>query len=194
MDHRNISFFYSFFKKSKIRKMKILVLIIALVTYGVAQAQFVAPQVVNTTGNTFKKGYYSLDWSIGEVPLVDQFVAIDQRYIVTNGFLQAFTDSPDAPEIPRGFGKNEIIILPNPTSGRLEVNFFLQEKGQANLVLYDAVGGRLLTRTVAMHGYGRFERFDLTGLAGSTYFLYIEFNSSTGNATKKGSYKISKIK
>ena len=174
--------------------MKILALITALITYGAAQAQLLTPQVVNTTGNTFTKGYYALDWSIGEVPLVDHFTSADKQYIVTNGFLQAFTDVPDAPEIPKGFSKEEIIILPNPTSGRLEVNFFLQEKGEARLTLYDAVGGRLLTRTVPMHGYGKFERLDLSRLAGSTYFLYIEFNGSSGGLTKKGGYKITKIK
>jgi hypothetical protein len=173
--------------------MKTIVLIAAVLSYGVADAQFVTPQVINTTGGSYKKGYYALDWSIGEVPLVDEYKATDNTYIVTNGFLQSFTDSPQQPHLPRGFAKDEIIILPNPTSGRLEVNFLMQENGVAQLTLYDAVGGRLLTRSVPLYGYGKFERFDLTSLAGSTYFLLIEFTSTIG-LHKKATYKINKIK
>ena len=174
--------------------MKTIVLLLAAgFVFNVTVAQSITPQVINTTGGTFKQGYYALDWSIGEVPLVDAYKPSGESYIVTNGFLQSFTESPKSPVIPRGFGRDEIVILPNPTAGRLEVNFLMQEKGLIELTLFDAVGGRLLSRRVQLYGYGKYERFDLTGLAGSTYFLLIEFIGSTG-LNKKGSYKITKIK
>ena len=164
-----------------------------IVSFQIAVAQSVTPQVINTTGGTYKKGYYALDWSVGELALVDQFKPSESTYIVTNGFLQSFTDSPEHPLTAGGFDREEIVILPNPTSGRLEVNFFIQEKGEAQLTLYDAVGGRLLTRRIIFYGYGKFERLNLTGLAGSTYLLAIEFVNSTGVIKKKGTYKILKI-
>jgi hypothetical protein len=174
--------------------MKTIVLSVCVIlSFQMATAQSVTPQVINTTGGTYKKGYYSLDWSVGELALVDQFKPAETVYIVTNGFLQSFTDSREHPHTPGGFERDEIIILPNPTSGRLEINFFIQEKGEARLTLYDAVGGQLLTRRVIFYGYGKFERLNLTGLAGSTYLLAIEFINSTGVLKKKGTYKILKI-
>ena len=174
--------------------MKTIVLTVAVIfSFELAVAQTITPQVINTTGGTFRKGYYSLDWSVGELALVDQFKTSREFYIVTNGFLQSFTDSPDRPLTAGAFNRDEIIILPNPTSGRLEINFFIQEKGEALLTLYDAVGGRVLTRRVPLEGYGRFERLNLTGLTGSTYMLNIEFTGSTGELKKKGIYKIVKI-
>ena len=166
---------------------------VVIFSFKMAAAQSITPQVINTTGSTFKKGYYTLDWSVGELALVDHYKPADAAYIITNGFLQSFTDAPDRTYTTVGFSRDEIIILPNPTTGRLEVNFFLQEKGEAQLTLYDAVGGQLLTRRVVFYGYGKFERLNLTGLAGSTYMLAIEFTSSTGDLKKKGTYKIVKI-
>ena len=175
--------------------MKTIVLIIAAgLTYSVAEAQSLTPQVFNNTGGTYKKGYYALDWSIGEVPLVEQYKPSGETYIITNGYLQSFTDSQKPSYVPGVFGRDEIIILPNPTSGRLEVNFLIQEKGEAQLTLYDGIGRRILTRHVTLLGYGRFERFDLTPFAGSAYFLAIEFTSQNGQLNKKSSYKITKIK
>lgn len=171
----------------------IVLLFIAGFVCNAAAAQSITPQVINTTGGTFKQGYYALDWSIGEVPLVDEYKPSGETYIVTNGFLQSFTDKPASPVIPRGFGKDEIVILPNPTAGRLEVNFLMNEKGLMELTLFDAIGQRLTTRRISLYGYGKFERFDLTGLPGSTYFLLVEFIGSTG-LNKRGSYKIEKIK
>ena len=175
--------------------MKTIVLTVAVIfLFELAVAQTITPQVINTTGGTFRKGYYSLDWSVGELALVDQFKTAREFYIVTNGFLQSFTDSPDRPPVTTGaFSRDEIIILPNPTSGRLEVNFFIQEKGEASLTLYDAVGGRLFVRRVILDGYGKFERLNLLGIPGSTYMLDIEFIGSTGELKKKGIYKIVKI-
>lgn len=172
----------------------ILLAFIAGFTFSAVSAQYVTPQVLNTTGGTYQKGYYALDWSIGEVPLVDAFSPSGGNYIVTNGYLQSFTENPKFNILYRAFDEDEIVILPNPTAGRLEVNFLMHETGEAQMTLYDAVGGRLLTRRVSLFGYGKFERLDLTGYAGSTYFLHIDFKSSTGPMYKKGSYKITKIK
>ena len=176
--------------------MKTIVpILVVLLLFQTTVAQSVTPQVINTTGGTHKQRYYTLEWSVGELALVDLFKPSETTYIVTNGFLQSFTDSPEGrTAAARSFDRDEIIILPNPTtSGRLEVNFFIQEKGEARLTLYDAVGGNLGTRRVILYGYGKFERFNLIGLPGSTFMLTIEFVSSTGEIKKKGSYKIVKI-
>ena len=97
-----------FIKKSNFRKMKTIVLIIAAgLTYSVAEAQSLTPQVFNTTGGTYKKGYYALDWSIGEVPLVEQYKPSGETYIITNGYLQSFTDSQKPSYVPGVFGRDD---------------------------------------------------------------------------------------
>ena len=174
--------------------MKTIVLTVAVLIFcEITMAQSITPQVINSTGGTYKKGYYSFDWSVGELALVDEMKGTNNTYIITNGFLQSNTETPDRQTFHGGFTRDEIIILPNPTAGKLEINFSIAEPGEAKVVLYDAVGGQLITRRVQLYGYGKFERLDLTGMPGSTYLLAIDFSSSTGKIRKKGTYKIVKI-
>jgi hypothetical protein len=174
------------------RNLTLTVIIIA--TCFSSGAQSLGPKVVNSTGGSFTKGYYAIDWSVGELPIINQLSDYNHAYVITSGYIQAFTDLPHFSDTPRVFTNQEIRILPNPTRGNLEVNFLLHEKGQVTLTLYDALGGRLQTRTISVHGYGRFERVDMSGLPNSTYLLYIELKGSHGYQDRRGVYKISKIR
>jgi hypothetical protein len=173
----------------------IVLTVIFISTCCLAVAQTVGPQrVINSTGGSFKKGYHVIDWSIGELAVIDQFKDAEQSCIITNGYIQAFTEFRHFTDTPNIFTPGEIRILPNPTQGRLEVNFLLHEKGQIQMTLFDALGNRVQTRQFPIYGYGRFERIDMSGLASSTYLLYIELKGSNGYQDRKGIYKITKIK
>jgi hypothetical protein len=175
--------------------MKTIILtVIFAAAYYSSFSQSLGPQVLNATGGTFKKGYYTLEWSVGEPPLIEQFNALNGRYIITNGFIQSFSDYLTAIHTPGIFEKDEIRILPNPTQGRLEVNFVTNAKGQARLIIYDAAGIIVFTGGLPVSGYGRFERIDLSHLPNGTYFLSIELKASAGFIDKKGMYKIVKYK
>jgi hypothetical protein len=175
--------------------MKTIVLTAILAAaYCSSFSQSLGPQVLNSTGGTFKKGYYVLDWSVGEPALIDQFSAPEGSFIITNGYIQSFTDLPDRRYIANIFAKDEIRILPNPTQGMLEVNFLTHTKGQVKLVISDAAGIIVLTREFPVSGYGRFERIDMSHLQNGTYFLRLELKAIPGFIDKKGVYKIIKYK
>src|SRR5687768_4586359 len=81
--------------------------------------------IINSNGNSFKKDHLSIEWSIGEMSLVNTLQATDGSQIITNGFLQPFvmTYTPGP-----SFDVGEIRILPNPTRGKLEVNLLTLSK------------------------------------------------------------------
>lgn len=158
-----------------------------------SSAQTLGPNVLNAAGGSHKQGYYSVDWSIGELALVDVLRSGDLSYTITNGFLQPYIDVVKSNNVPRAFSPDEIRILPNPTKGLLEVNFLIHEKGKIRMQMYDGKGVLFEGRNVVLDGYGKFERIDMSGLPNSTYMLYIELTGTTGT-NKKGVYKITKIK
>ena len=174
-------------------KTVILTAILAAAYYS-SFSQSLGPQVLNATGGTFKKGYYVLDWSVGETPLTDQFNAAEGTFIITNGYIQSYTDLPDRRYIANIFAKDEIRILPNPTQGMLEVNFLTHTKGQVKLNMSDAAGKIVLTREFEVSGYGRFERIDMSHMQNGAYFLRVELKAIPGFKDKKGVYKIIKYK
>src|SRR5689334_10068086 len=102
-----------------------------------AIAQTVAPQTVNATGGSNRKGNLRLEYSVGEMALVNTLSSPETGHILTNGILQ-----PLAPVINSGnkiravvFDKNEIRILPNPTRHFLAVSMNIQYEGTATLRL-----------------------------------------------------------
>ncbi|HEY0677311.1 MAG TPA: hypothetical protein VGD17_03455 [Chitinophagaceae bacterium] len=175
--------------------MKNLVLCVIIVcTCFSSFGQALGPQVMNASGGSYKKGYYAIDWSIGELPLVDVLKPTENSYIITNGFLQAHTEFPSNVLVHNQFNPDEIRILPNPTRGRLEVNFLVSIEGTIKLSMFNAAGVALFRREVPIHGYGKFERIEMSQYPNSTYILYIELTDNNGFVNKKGVYKIAKIK
>src|SRR5215216_5926309 len=109
-------------------KAKILNILILAVTGCSLFGQTITPQVINNTGGTAKKGYYHIDWSIGELTLVNQMQS--SGYIVTNGFIQPFTHDPNVRNSGAVFEDGEIFILPNPTRDILEIDFRTKQQGR----------------------------------------------------------------
>ncbi len=53
-------------------------------TYGQSQIR----QVINFSGASSKNKCYSVEWSIGELALINEMDSPDSSYILTNGFIQ----------------------------------------------------------------------------------------------------------
>src|SRR4030095_8805824 len=112
-------------------KNSLLTLLVIAITgcYAFGQTS-VTPQVINATGGTYTHNHYILDWSVGELALVDQMGSSQPKFFVSNGFLQPFTQDPRLVNNDIGFGNDEIIILPNPTQNILEINFRTKQRGE----------------------------------------------------------------
>ena len=174
--------------------MKPLVLsALLLIVASYASSQTIAPQVINTTGGTYKKGYHILDWSVGELALVNHFVSDNNRFIITNGFLQTNTHDVNAPAPENLFTYDEIRILPNPTYGMVEVNFLTKQQGRIKMQMHDRNGHLMYSREFQLQGYGRFERINMHHFICGTYMLRIELVPDPGFSAKKGVYKIIKL-
>jgi hypothetical protein len=175
-------------------KNALLTLLVIAVTGCCAFGQSsVTPRVINTTGGTFTAGHYILDWSVGELALVNQMQSSQPKFIVSNGFIQPFTEDPSLVNIGGDFGDGEIIILPNPTKNILEINFRTRQRGEVSYRLFDVQGRVLLTNSFHSYGFGQIEKIDMTGDRAGSYFLRIELNPELGSVHKIGSFKIIKL-
>jgi len=172
--------------------MKTLALAALILLTATVRSQSISSYVINSSGNHYSQGYYNIDWSIGELALVGSMVN-NEGLIVTNGFLQPnLSDHADS-NSRRQFTSDEITIMPNPTHGRIEVNFSTQQKGTLKLFLYDANGKLLTTDRLLNSGILISKFIDLTSFTSGTYFLKIELNAFAGSVSKTGSYKIIKL-
>ena len=171
-------------------KPKLLLLFSVMLSYH-GFSQSISPAVVNSSGNTFTEGYYSFDWSVGELALVNTISSDDHSYMITNGFLQISTY--DKKSNTKIFTRDELTILPNPTNGPVEINFQTRQQGTITITLYDAAGRKLMSRTAISFGQNTTEKIDLTAFAQGTYLVQISLNPAPGSVSKSGAYKIVKI-
>jgi hypothetical protein len=170
-----------------------LVLLVIAIPGSYTVAQTTTPQVINTSGNTYRQGDYVLEWSIGESALINQMQSPNAAYLITNGFLQPIASYTGPLDSSHSFSDAEIRILPNPTRGQIQIKFTTLQKGNIKIALYNALGIIVYTREFTSSGNGHLETINLTGYASGTYMLRILLNPEQGSVQKKGIYKILKI-
>ena len=171
--------------------MKTLALL-AFITIGIGvRSQSISSYTLNATGNSYSQGHYNIDWSVGELALVNT-LEVSGQMIVTNGLLQPNLSYTD-PQQRNRFTASEIRILPNPTHGKLEVNVATAEKGTLYFFVYDAHGRALMNDKLLSAGIMVSKSIDLTPFPASGYVVRIELVPAAGSIAKSGSYKIIKL-
>jgi len=151
--------------------------------------------VVNVAGNSSTNGTLAIDWRVGEMALVSTMVSTTYSpssgvVVITNGLLQ--------PEIPTAnnshlFAADELKVLPNLTTGQVEIHFLTKQQGTVMMQVYDANGKLVRVLKAVSSGFGNVEKLDLSSCAAGTYFLKVDLNPYLGSAAKSGSYKIVRI-
>ena len=157
-------------------------------------SQSVAPSVINSTGGSFQSGYYQLEWSIGELALVGEMTSSNNSLVITNGFIQPFVQFPATNNTNNVFGNDDIKIFPNPASSFVEINFFTKQRGRITLSFYDGAGKKILTTSDSYDGVGLIKRIPVSQLPNEVYMLHVNLYPYPGYSSKKGAYKIIKIK
>jgi hypothetical protein len=170
--------------------MPALLLVLLVLGTIESKAQTLTSSVINTSGNCYSQGYYSFDWSIGEMAIVETMAANNTSNFITNGFLQP---NKLAESTTQKFTVDEVKILPNPTFNHIEINFLTTQQGTLYINIYDGSGKNILGRRTASYGIGSIERFDLTRFPAGTYFVQIELKPVAGSVKKTGAYKIVKL-
>jgi len=172
--------------------MRTLTLLSALIIISVsARSQSLSSSVINCTGNSYSQGYYNVDWSVGEMALVNT-IQSNGYAIITNGFLQPNLSDFNN-DARRYFTKDEVTIMPNPTHGKIEINFSTPQKGNLYLYVYDVNGKLLASDKMLLSGIMISKFVDLSTYASSTYLLKVELKPAPGSVFKSGSYKIIKL-
>jgi len=157
-------------------------------------SQSITPSVLNTSGGSFQSGYYQLEWSVGELALVGEMSSSNNSLVITNGFIQPFVQFPATINTNNVFGNDEIKIFPNPASSYVEINFFTKQKGRITLSIYDNSGKKIFTVSDWYYGVGLIKRIPVSQLPNEVYMLHVDLDPYPGYTSKKGAYKIIKIK
>ena len=157
-------------------------------------AQSIAPSVINAGGGSFQSGYYQFEWSIGELALVGEMKSSNNSLVITNGFIQPYIQYPATNNTNNIFGRDEIKVFPNPASSYVEINFFTKQMGRITLSFYDGSGRKILSVADSYYGVGLIKRIPVSHLPNEVYMLHVDLDPYTGSSSKKGIYKIVKIK
>ena len=174
--------------------MKTLIsLTVGLIITSYSYGQTITPQTINSTGGSERKGNVRIDWSVGEMSLVNKLTDDYTGLIITNGLIQPYTDNPSSVNNAVAFDRDEIRILPNPTRGKLEINIDTKQQGRISISLYDALGTLLYVKQVIGYGYGLIETIEMGRFTHGTYMLKVELIPAGGFVKKRGAFKITKI-
>ncbi|KAA9038492.1 T9SS type A sorting domain-containing protein [Ginsengibacter hankyongi] len=174
-----------------------LLLLLASV-YGLSQM----PQVINASGGTSKTQGYTLQWSIGELSLINEMDAPDSGYILTNGFIQPPDTLVSAPKQPAPVFTNSIQLnsssiqlFPNPTQDFVVIQSLRRIEGKVSLLLYNDAGRVIYQREILLHGSALFEKINLKRFPNGIYILYIKTMSPSndGYDFQSGTFKIIKM-
>jgi len=171
-----------------------ITLVIVFFSLCNCSAQSIAPSVINSGGGTFQSGYYQFEWSLGELALVGEMSSSNNSLVITNGFIQPFIQYPAVNNTNNIFGNDEIKVFPNPASSYVEINFFTKQMGRITLSFYDGSGRKILSVTDAYYGVGLIKRIPVSQLPNEVYMLHVDLDPYPGYSSKKGVYKIIKIK
>jgi hypothetical protein len=173
---------------------KTITLVIVFFFLFNCKSQSIAPSVINTSGGSFQSGYYQLEWSIGELVLVEQMTSPNNSLVITNGFIQPFIQYPATINTSSIFSNDEIKIFPNPASSYVEINLLSKQRGRIILSFYDGSGRKILTVEDSYYGVGLIKRIPVSHLPNEVYMLHVDLDPYPGYSSKKGIYKIVKIK
>lgn len=140
----------------------------------ISGAQSAAPVVTNAGGGSYSDpNSYTryIDWSIGELTLIHMAASADNSVIVYQGVLQPCTEKPGFTPFSAEFTSEHFKLFPNPTIGKFELNFFLNERGVLDLDLTDVSGKLLESRTYTYYGCCRIIHYDISTLPAGVYFI-----------------------
>jgi len=174
----------------------------AFISVTSAYGQVQMPEVINASGGTSKTKGYTLQWSIGELTLVNEMDDLDSSYILTNGFIQPPDTLVSSPMPPSALFSNNVQInsmnirlFPNPTQDIVQIQLLKNIGGKVNIQLFNELGSIVYQHKILVHGSGLIEKINMKGLANGTYILYIKSISPMDgpNDFTIGTFKIIKL-
>jgi hypothetical protein len=172
---RNFIFLSAFLKSVHVFNLKLfemhttklLLMILFVPTSFIALGQSGRLELFGTAGDSYTKGNYQLDWSIGELQTESYTNA---QNMLSQGFHQGtFLISDIGPILP---GLFEILAYPNPTADEIHLKIDDPSFEEMQFELFDFNG------KVLQHGKitGNLSKVDFIGYAAGLYLLNISQN------------------
>jgi Secretion system C-terminal sorting domain len=154
---------------------KLFTALVALSLIGIAGlSQSTTPTTTNAGGGSYSdpSSYFRyLDWSIGELTLIHTVAPGDSSFVLYQGVLQPCTEKPGFSPVSANFLAGDFTIMPNPTTGKFEINFFVRENGQMDLELVNMMGQTMEKRSFRYNGCCRIEKYDISHLPAGVYMI-----------------------
>lgn len=142
-----------------------------------------AQQATTSGGGSGQANNIILDWSIGELTLVN--TAQNGLFVLTQGLLQGQLIELNKSNV---LGNGEFSIFPNPVRRTLRVGIGFFETGRLSMQLFSDNGSLLRKWEETITAFGN-RSIDMTPYAGGVYFLHAVFTPTNGSA-RKNTYKI----
>lgn len=174
--------------------MKLFLTFILSLLVSVAYAQTFSTSSINIGGSTASVKNYQFDWSIGEGCSIESFKT-NNNLSVTTGVLQPIsTEKVFINKVNNGWVSGEMSVYPQPSKDYFEVSFNLETKGNISLELIDQFGRKLDSRKLNYDKIYQPERFEISHLSSSIYFLRAVMTSDNNQSViKNGTIKIIKL-
>jgi hypothetical protein len=134
---------------------------------------------------------FSLVWSVGEATPIETFTTTNGRLVLTQGFLQPFTDKDLQTKGVLGWTKEEVKIYPIPVSTQLQFDLFSNDTGKVIIQLFDVAGRVLAQREFFYNTLPVNQKIDFSKYASGPYFLKLSLYNN-GSLKKNGVFKILK--
>ncbi len=157
-------------------------------------SQSINLSTVNIGGGSASRGYYQIDWSIGEGASIATFQNAG-NLIVTTGVLQPFIEKIGTTDLATvSWRKDELVLFPVPTQSILEVNLKITALGKITMQLLDQFGRVMLTKQFDYVRTNGIQKMDLTALFPGSYYLNIILTSPDNRSViRKGTFQVLKL-
>ena len=154
-------------------------------------AQQGLPFVINIAGGFATSGNVRIDWSVGELCLIDSYNKTN--VILENGFLHPGTERPGN-NSNNFFARGDIMIFPNPAYSFTEINFTVQQPGVINMKVIDVLGKQVLSKQFNYNGVGHIEKLDVQRYPSGTYFIHLLLTPADATQPqRKGVFKLTHL-
>ncbi len=157
-------------------------------------SQSINLSTVNIGGGSASRGFYQIDWGIGEASSIATFQNAG-NLIVTTGVLQPFTEKIGTTDLATvSWRKDELAVFPVPTPNILEVNLKITALGKITMQLLNQLGRVMLTKQFDYVRTNGIQKMDLTALSAGFYYLNIILSAPNNQSViRKGTFKVQKL-
>ncbi|MCB9232891.1 MAG: T9SS type A sorting domain-containing protein [Bacteroidia bacterium] len=145
-------------------------------------AQSLTPTVLASAGQANTVGNYYLEWTFGEMALIETFSA--GGYHLTQGFHQPEVRLPTSVIEDQDF-LEEMVVFPNPAAEMVNVRYRLKLPGTISIRLYSLNGVSVMLESE--HSYAgdtETREFNLEKIAAGLYFVEVNYRSFNGVVEK----------